>query len=149
MYQNLQELVLKACKGKTYHNELEAVLAVYKDDLSRLELEAQLPLLKPLCKEVCEELADNFSVHDAVRALSELSVAERTAFSGVLSVLKLLLVLPATNATSQQSFSALRQIKTYLRSTMSQERLNNMMFLHVHKEQVDRLEFERVVTVRD
>ncbi len=27
---------------------LEAVLGMYKNDLSRLELEAQLPLLKPL-----------------------------------------------------------------------------------------------------
>ena len=83
MYQNLQELVLKACKGEAYQDELKAVLATYKNDLSRLELEAQLPLLKPLCKEVCEELVENFSVHDAVGILSKLSVAERSAFYGV------------------------------------------------------------------
>ncbi len=62
VYRNLQELVVKACKGKDYQDELEAVLGIYKDDLSRLELEAQLLLLKPLCKEVCEELAENFYV---------------------------------------------------------------------------------------
>ena len=116
------------------------MLAIYKDDLSRLELQAQLPLLKPLCK----ELAGTFSVHDVLYILSELSVAERTAFSGVWSILKLLLVLPATNATSERSFSALRCVKTYLRSTMTQERLNNLMVLHVHKHEVDRLELERV-----
>ena len=140
-YKNLQELVLKARKGEVYQDELEAVLAIYKDDLSRLELEAQLPLLK---SQVCEELADNFSVHDAVRVLSELSVAERTAFSGFWSVMKLLLVLLATNATSEQSLSALRRVKTYLRATMTQEWLNNLMVLHVHKEQVDGLKLERV-----
>ena len=144
VYQNLQELVLKACKGEAYQGELKAVLAIYKNDLSRLELEAQLPLLKPLCKEVCEQLADNFSVHDAVGILSKLSAAERTAFSGVWTAFKLLLVLPATNATSERSFSALRRVKTYMRSTMSQERLNNLMVLHVHKEHCDRLELERV-----
>ena len=144
MYQNLQELVLKACKGEAYQDELKAVLAIYKNDLSRLELEAQLPLLKPLCKDVCEELAGNFLVHDAVGILSKLSAAERTAFSGVWSALKLLLVLPATNATSEWSFSALRRVKTYMRSTMTQERLNNLMVLHVHKEHCDRLELERV-----
>ena len=116
------------------------MFAVYKDDLSKLEFESQLPLLKALCK----ELTDSFSVHDAVHVLSELSAAERTAFSGVWTVMKLLLPLPATNATSEWSFSALRRIKTYLRSTMSQERLNNLMVLHVHKEQADRLELERV-----
>ena len=143
MYQNLQELFLKACKGEAYQDELATVLANYKDDLSRQELESQLQLLKPICKEVCEELADAFSVDDAVRVLSELSVAERTAFSGVWSVVKLLLVLPATNATSERS-SALRQVKIYLCTTMSQEWLNNLMVLHVHKEQVDGLELEKV-----
>ena len=144
VYQNLEELVLKACKGEAYQNELEAVLAVYKDDLSKVELEAQLPLLKSLCKDVCKELQKNFSVHDAVQVLSKLSCAERTAFSGVCSVMKLLLVLPATNATSERSFTALRRVKSYLRITMTQERLNNLMVLHVHKEHLDGLELERV-----
>ena len=31
-----------------------------------------------------------------------------------------------------------------MRSTMSQERLNNLMVLHVHKEHCDKLELERV-----
>ena len=137
-------LFLKACKGEAYQDELATVLAIYKDDLSRQELESQLPLLKPICKEVCEELADAFSVDDTVRVLSELSVVERTAFSGVWSVVKLLLVLPATNATSEWSFSVLRRVETYLRTTMSQDLLNNLMVLHVHKEQVDGLELEKV-----
>ena len=104
--QNLQELVIKACKGEAYKDQLKAVLDIYKADLSRLELEAQLPLLKPLCKDICKEMGNNVSALDAVRVLS---VAQRTAFSGVWTILKLLLVLPATNATSERSFSALRR----------------------------------------
>ena len=79
-----------------------------------------------------------------MKVLSGLSVAERAAFSGVLNVVKLLLVLPATNATSERSFSALRRVKTYLRSTKSQERLNNLLVIHVHKEKVDSLALEKV-----
>ena len=41
--------------------------------------------------------------------------------------------MPATNAKTERSFSALRRVKSYLRSTMSQQRLNNLMLLHVHK----------------
>ena len=59
-------------------------------------------------------------------------------------MMKLLLVLPATNATSKRSFSALRRVKTYLRTTMTQQRLNNLMVLHIHKDLVDSLELERV-----
>ena len=35
--------------------------------------------------------------------------------------------MSATNATSERSFSALRRIKSYLRSTMHQQRLNHLM----------------------
>ena len=50
---------------------------------------------------------------------------------------KLILVMPATNASSERSFSMLRCMKTYLRSTMKQERLNRIMTLHIHKELTD------------
>ena len=57
----------------------------------------------------------------------------RVAFSFVRTVMKLLLVMPATNASSKCSFSALRRIKTYLHTRMTQEWLNNLLLLHVNK----------------
>ena len=49
-------------------------------------------------------------------------------------------ILPATNAFSECSFSAMRRIKTYLRSTTGQERLNHLMLLNFHKEKLDDLD---------
>ena len=46
-------------------------------------------------------------------------------------------VMPATNAVSERSLSTLKRIKTYLRSTMGESRLNHLMLLHVHKELAD------------
>ena len=54
-------------------------------------------------------------------------------------VCKLVSVMPATNATSERSFSCLRRVKSYLRSTMTQTRLNNVMVLHVYKDLTDEL----------
>lgn len=54
-------------------------------------------------------------------------------------LLKLILVNPATNAISEHSFSSMRRLKTYLRSTMAQKRLNAIILLHVHKETTDKL----------
>ena len=59
--------------------------------------------------------------------------------SEVCVLASLMLVKPATNAISERSFSALRRIKSYLRATMSQERLNQSMVLHVHKHLTDPL----------
>ncbi len=59
-------------------------------------------------------------------------------------LVRLLLVMPATNAGSERSLSALRRIKTYLRSTMSQQRMNRLMLLHIHKSHTDCLNLVEV-----
>ena len=60
-------------------------------------------------------------------------------YSEVVKLLKIILVNPATNATSERSFSAMRRLKTYLRCTMGQTRLNSVILLHVHKERTDQI----------
>ena len=68
-----------------------------------------------------------------------MTYARRSLLSEVIKVAKLLLVMPATNAVSERSFSALKRVKTYLRSTTTDSRMNNLMVLHIHKERVDKL----------
>ena len=132
---------LNVCNGRPYESELDYVCNFYKDDLSKQQLQAQLPLLKSF--EVFWSLLKSFvdasddmelTIHNLVELLSKLSPAQRTAYSNVWILLKLLLVMPATNATSERSFSALRRIKTYLRTTMIQMRLNSLMVLHIHSQ---------------
>ena len=59
-------------------------------------------------------------------------------------LLKLILILPATNAQSERVFSYLRLVKTHLRSTMKQSRLNNIMFMYVHKKKAIELNLDEV-----
>ena len=58
--------------------------------------------------------------------------------------MKLITVMPATNASSERSFSAMRRVKSYLRSTMTQERLNHLMMLHIHKDITDSIDLSDV-----
>ena len=64
-------------------------------------------------------------------------------FSEVVALIKLLLIMPATNAI-ERTFSALHRIKTYLRTTMTQTQLNCVMVLHVHKDRTELLELASV-----
>ena len=48
-------------------------------------------------------------------------------------------VIPATSCSAERSFSALRRLKTYLRSTMGQERLASLALLHIEREFVNRV----------
>ncbi|XP_046564478.1 uncharacterized protein LOC124273284 [Haliotis rubra] len=43
-------------------------------------------------------------------------------------------VLPVTSASSERSFSAMRRINTYLRSTMGDVRMSSLALIHVHRD---------------
>ena len=58
-----------------------------------------------------------------------------------------MLVMAATNAISEHSFSALKWVKTYLRSTTGEGRLNRLMLLHVHKELADGIDMVKVANL--
>ena len=48
-------------------------------------------------------------------------------------VSRILAVIPATSCSAERSFSALRRMKTYLRSTMGQDRLNNLAIINIER----------------
>jgi len=41
-----------------------------------------------------------------------------------------------TTCTSERSFSSLRRLKTYLSSTMAENRLNGLAMLSIHREEL-------------
>ena len=96
-----------------------------------------------MVESLCSDL-ESPGFRDIVEKFKSLSQAEQSHFSEVVYLLRLLLVMPATNAVSERSASALRLIKTYLRSSMSQLRMNNLMVLHIHKENLDQLNMVEV-----
>ena len=49
-------------------------------------------------------------------------------------LLKILATLPVTTCSSERSFSALKHLKSYLRSTMVESRLNGLAALYIHKD---------------
>ena len=59
-------------------------------------------------------------------------------------LVKLLLVTPATNATSERCFSAMKRVKTYLKNSTSYNRLNHLMFLHVYCDKTDAIDIADV-----
>ena len=52
--------------------------------------------------------------------------------------------MPATNAVSERSFSCLKRIKTYFRSTITDNWLKHVLILHIHKLLTDRVDLPKV-----
>ena len=61
----------------------------------------------------------------------------RNLFPAVEQLIRLMLICPVTSCTAERSFSALRRMKTWLRSTMTESRLNSVIICHVNKRLLD------------
>ena len=57
--------------------------------------------------------------------------------SEVLELVELILLVPTTNAISERSRSTLCRVKTYLRSSLTQEPVTSCVIVTAYKKQVD------------
>jgi hypothetical protein len=94
--------------------------------------EIDLMKLKIQMKAFRDETATS-SLHDAARAYKDMGPAARKQFEQVFNLMKILLVCPVSAATCERSFSALRRVKTWLRNTLHQERLNHNLVCLIHR----------------
>ena len=84
------------------------------------------------------------TIIDILSHIKGFSETKMEFFSEIVVLMKLYLVLPATNAVSERSASTMRRIKNWLRSTMKQERLNYCMLLSIHKEKTDAIDLVNI-----
>ncbi|KAI6658146.1 Zinc finger MYM-type protein 1-like [Oopsacas minuta] len=105
MLQNL-ETVLTSSENASDSDLIGSIIEFYGDDFTHADrLQTQLKLLH--CSEAA--LTDLSSI---IAYLKSLNSTEKSFFSEVIEIVKLILVMPATNATSERSFSALHRLKT-------------------------------------
>ena len=95
-------------------------------------LEAELDLWKTYWLESKYCLPDNVS--------STLKRIPFNSFNNIKVSLRILGSSPVTTCTCEWSFSAMRRLKTYSRSTMVSERLNGIALMHIHQEIISDIE---------
>ena len=108
--------------------------------------------LKPLMNEIKEfykqDLEDSFELEIMMwqkkwksinsneipkKAIDNLSKCSNILFPSIYNLLNIICILPATIVECERDFSSLKLIKTYLRSTMNQPRLNSLALHYIHK----------------
>jgi hypothetical protein len=72
-------------------------------------------------------------------------VMDADCYPNVTVAYRILLTIPVTVASAERSFSKLKLLKNYLRSTMSQERLNVLAMCSIEKDIVDTVDFNAVL----
>jgi hypothetical protein len=69
----------------------------------------------------------------------------RDTFPNVIVALRIYLTLPSSNAGGERSFSCLKRVKNYLRSTLSQDKLDYLALLCIEAKLSRSLSFDSVI----
>ena len=72
-----------------------------------------------------------------------LKQCDEDAFPNIFPLLKILSTLPVTSCECERSFSAMRRLNTYMRCTMSENRLMPLALMHIQYEM--QIDLEEVV----
>ena len=139
----IETLLIDSANGKDVSIPRE-VSDLYKDDIDFQKLELHLQMLPDAIK--CTPL-DGIYIREVTRVQTICDIFnQQSSIKALLSeVHKLVLIyltIPVTTATAERSFSALKRIKTYLRNSMTQQRLNHCFILHVHRQRTDSLDLK-------
>ncbi|XP_057290839.1 52 kDa repressor of the inhibitor of the protein kinase-like [Hydractinia symbiolongicarpus] len=99
----------------------------YRNDLPNpLALEGEIKLWQQYWSDYDRCLPDN--------VIKTLKAVKFDGFENIKVALRILATLPVTSCECERSFSSLRRLKDYTRSTMVQDRLNGIALMYIHKE---------------
>jgi len=86
------------------------------------------------------------TIADIISWFQEVDLRNKQTHASVHDALGLatFLVLPATTASCERTFSELRRLKTYLRSSMAQDRLNSLAIAVAHTDILDVVDIQAV-----
>lgn len=129
---------LQSCNPTSIHflnmAHLQPLIDAYS--LDKQALESELPLVKrTLAKKPMQDTSD------AVLELAPLNAA----FPAALQLFQIAMTISVSTAKCERCFSALKRIKTYLRNSMSEQRLSDLAILSIERDFSDSLELDLVV----
>lgn len=158
---NLENIILEAVEGKCWEvGHLKDALEIYSEDFNLDKLKSQLVFLPTVVSKeklnsvsnvrkgkssVFKNQDNNINISNVVKILQNESLTVHAMLDEVKKLIMLILTVPATSVCAERSFSALRRLQMYLRTTMNQKRLTNLSILYVHKSRLDFLDINVLI----
>ena len=120
---------------KSSCDNLEAILKRDgKSDIDATELYGELRILR------------DFFPREDMGAIEILKFLKRhDCFPNATIAYRVMLTIPVTVASAERSFSKLKLLKSYLRSTMTQERLNDLSMIALEGDLLEKIDYERII----
>ena len=126
-YVKVESILESAATGKEVSTEGEKEIDQhFKDDLIKPKRITELKMLKNISLDISPVTYGAFKY-----TISHY----KNTFPQTHKLLQQFLVMPATSVTTEQSFSSIRHVKTYLQTTMKQDQLKYLiMDLHLQRQ---------------
>ena len=138
---DIESLLVDAANGEDV-SEIPTVLTKYNIDIARLKTQLRI-LPDTITTAFTGSVKKVTNVRTIAEALNQSNIV-KGMLGEVDKVVRVYLTFPVTSATAERSFSSLCRIKTYLRNSMTAQRLNNLFLLYVHKMLTDSLDLGSV-----
>ena len=132
------------CSANNADGHVPDEIKLYSKEIDIEHLKIQLQMLPELIRTFNENnpaiaVKNVTNLRTLCEVMSDVS-SSKNLLCEVFNLLRIALTIPVTSATAERAFSALRRLKNFLRSSMTQPRLNHVMLLHIHKERSDKLD---------
>ena len=117
-------------------------LKIYSHFLDFTHLDAEMNIFYQYKIELGIE---NLKLSDLTKKFVELDC--KKVFPQIYNVFSLYLSIPVSSATAERSFSCLKRTKTWLRSTISQDRLSALAVLNIEADYISKIDIENVINI--
>jgi hAT family C-terminal dimerisation region len=68
-------------------------------------------------------------------------------FPDLHQVLRLALIVPVANVAAERSFSCMRRVRTFVRSSMKEDRLSTLSNLNIKNDLAQKIDFDRLIDI--
>lgn len=106
--------------------------------IDNILLTSEFLCAKTLCLSEHYENLDLFKISHILHKV-------QNAFPETLKIISILMTLPATTATNERFFSSLKRVKNYLRLTMGDDRLSDLLVINVESTEASKINLEKAV----
>ena len=105
--------------------------------ISKQDLRSEMTVAKNCIKSSCDK--NDFKLEDIKKYVS------KQVYPNVYKLLQVAITLPISSSTCERSFSAMRRLKTWLRTSMLQNRFNTISILNIEKDIVKHIDNDSII----
>lgn len=106
--------------------------------IDNILLSSEFLSAKSLC---LKENYENLDLYNISHILNKV----HNAFPETLKIISILMTLPATTATNERFFSSLKRVKNYLRLTMGDDRLSDLLVINVESSEASKINLDEAI----